>query len=380
MIDTRIKVMAAPNRYVFGPGAVKELGRRKQLLGSKAFVLGGTRSINGIEDDMKADFAEHGLDIVGMEKGVRYCTKPEIDRLAAKVKESGAEFVVGVGGGSIMDLAKAVASVEYGAGVPIALINTIPSTDAPCSALSVQYDAKHAVEAVLFYYRSPDLVIVPTDVTVQAPVKWLVAGMGDALATRFEAEAVAISYSPNALIDGGRPPSAATKLAQFCYENLINFGYLAKLANEKQAITDAYENVAMANTLLSGLGFESGGLAAAHAIHDGLTNSPGRFQAPKPEHGDLVAIGTIAQLIMENQPKALLEEVINFCLTVGLPTTLAEIGTTYDDLEMCASATCNPAHPYAHNNPYPLTVPRLVDALIATDAIGTAYRDKFMRR
>jgi len=380
MIDTRIKVMAAPNRYVFGPGATKEIGRRKILLGEKAYVLGGTRSINALEQDMREDLSANGIEIVHIEKGVRYCTRPEIDRLVADVKAKGADFVVGVGGGSIMDLAKAVASHEEGAGLPIALINTIPSTDAPCSALSVQYDENHAVNAVLFYYRSPDLVIVPTDKTIQAPVKWLVAGMGDALATRFEAENCRDSYSPNALIDGGRPPSAATKLAEFCYENLINYGYMAKIANEKRAITEQYDNVAMANTLLSGMGFESGGLAAAHGIHDGLTAAPGRSKAPKPEHGDLVTIGTMAQIIMDNRPKALIEEVYNFALTVGLPTTLEEIGCTYDDLEMCMAGTADPGHPYAHNNPYPLSVPLLVDALKAADGLGAAYRDKFMRR
>lgn len=380
MLKTRIKVMAAPNRYVIGVGAVKELGRRKGLLGNKAFVLGGERSINSVEKEMKEDFQEHGIEMVHVEKGVRYCTKPEIDRLTAAVKAKGADFVVGVGGGSIMDLAKAVASKEYGAGKPIALINTIPSTDAPCSALSVQYDAKHVVEAVLFYYRSPDLVIVPTDKSVQAPAKWLVAGMGDALATRFEAEAVAEARAGNALIDGGLAPFTATRLAQLCYETLINFGYQAKLANERKAVTEAYENVAQANTLLSGLGFESGGLGAAHAIHDGLTAAPGRMKAPKPEHGDLVAIGTMAQLIMENRPKALIEEVINFCLTVGLPVTLEEIGATEDDLPHCMSLTCNPGHPYAHNEPFPMTVDRCVDALKAVDAMGRAYRDKFMRR
>ena len=380
MLKTRVKVMAAPNRYIIGPGAVKELGRRKMLLGKKAFVLGGTRSIESVEKEMKEDFQEHGIELVHMEKGVRYCTAREINRLADMARAKQADFIVGVGGGSIMDLAKAVASAEYGIGKPIALINTIPSTDAPCSALSVQYDEKHVVEKVLFYYRSPDIVIVPTDKTVQAPAKWLVAGMGDALATRFEAEACAESRSGNALIDGGLPPFTATRLAQLCYETLINYGYHAKLANERQAITEAYENVAQANTLLSGLGFESGGLGAAHGIHDGLTAAPGRMKAPKPEHGDLVAIGTIAQLIMENRPKALIEEVINFCLTVGLPVTLEEIGATFDDLPHCMAITCNPNHPYAHNEPFPMTVDRCVDALKAVDALGRAYRDKFMRR
>ena len=48
-------------------------------------------------------------------------------------------------------------------------------------------------------------------------------------------------------------------------------GVKAKLALEAGACTPAVEKVIEANTLLSGIGFESGGLAGAHAIHNGFT-------------------------------------------------------------------------------------------------------------
>ena len=48
-------------------------------------------------------------------------------------------------------------------------------------------------------------------------------------------------------------------------------GVKAKLAVEAGVCTQAVENIIEANTYLSGIGFESGGLAGAHAIHNGLT-------------------------------------------------------------------------------------------------------------
>ena len=59
------------------------------------------------------------------------------------------------------------------------------------------------------------------------------------------------------------------------------------------------EKVIEANTLLSGLGFESGGLAAAHAIHNGLTAVP---QTHGLAHGQKVNIGSVTQLVLEGAP------------------------------------------------------------------------------
>ncbi|MHC9413504.1 glycerol dehydrogenase, partial [Clostridium perfringens] len=76
-------------------------------------------------------------------------------------------------------------------------------------------------------------------------------------------------------------------------------------------VTKSLENIVETNILLSGLGFESGGVAAAHAIHDGLTilaGTHGYF------HGEKVAFGKIAQLVLENAPKEELYEVLDFCL------------------------------------------------------------------
>ena len=54
-------------------------------------------------------------------------------------------------------------------------------------------------------------------------------------------------------------------------DTLIDYGFLARRAARQHVVTPALEKVVEANTLLSGLGFESGGLAAAHAVHNGLT-------------------------------------------------------------------------------------------------------------
>lgn len=90
------------------------------------------------------------------------------------------------------------------------------------------------------------------------------------------------------------------------------------LAAEQHVVTPALERVVEANTYLSGVGFESGGLAAAHAIHNGMTAIP---DAHHYYHGEKVAFGTLTQLVLENAPVDEIETVAALCHSVGLPIT-----------------------------------------------------------
>jgi glycerol dehydrogenase len=112
-------------------------------------------------------------------------------------------------------------------------------------------------------------------------------------------------------------------------------------------VTPALERIIEANTLLSGLGFESSGLAAAHSIHNGLT-----ALAPTHAyyHGEKVAIGTLAGLHLADASPQDIETAYRFCEDVGLPTTLADIGlagVSREDLLLAAQRACAPpgGHP-----------------------------------
>ena len=124
---------------------------------------------------------------------------------------------------------------------------------------------------------------------------------------------------------GGASTRSAEKLAELCYNILVEDGPDAKRAVERHVVNPSLERLVEANTLLSGLGFESSGLAAAHAIHNGLTAAP--LTHPY-YHGEKVAYGLMAQLVLEGQPRSVIDPVLEFSSAVGLPITLAEIGLT----------------------------------------------------
>jgi glycerol dehydrogenase len=76
---------------------------------------------------------------------------------------------------------------------------------------------------------------------------------------------------------------------------------------------------------LSGLGFESGGLSASHAVGHAFLHIPEYFEGTPPFHGELVAFGTLTQLMLEGRKPDFLDKIFGFCKTVGLPTTFAEL-------------------------------------------------------
>ncbi len=360
------KILIAPNRYVQGPGVLQHLGEQVKPLGDHALVTGGKTTFSVAREAVAASLEAQGIRAT-FEPFRGECCRTEIDRLKEMGTRAGANVVIGVGGGKVIDTAKAVAHYM---GVPVVVVPTIAATDAPCSALSVIYTEEGVFESYLVLPTNPNLVLVDTAVIARAPVRLLVSGMGDALATWFEADACRQASAKN--LPGGYSTATALSLARLCYEILLEYGVAAKLAAEKGVPTPALEKVVEANTLLSGLGFESSGLAAAHGIHDGLTVLPETHHA---YHGEKVAFGTVAQLVMENRPKAEIKEVLAFCKAVGLPITLREIHVTEvtpKKIMQVATATCQPGG-MVHNMPFPVTPEMVYNAVLGADALGTAF-------
>jgi glycerol dehydrogenase len=351
-----------PSRYVQGADALDALGAELALLGRKALVIEDPFVYEHLQSRLSASMHDKLGSVTQVFGGE--CCDEEIERLQALGRSEQVDVIVGIGGGKTLDTAKAV-GVALGARV--AIVPTLASTDAPCSALAVVYTRDGAFKRYLITPRNPDLVLVDTQVVARAPVRLLVSGMGDALSTWFEAEDCRITSAGNMT---GRPgPMSAYGLARLCYDTLIEYGLLAKTACEQQVVTPALERVVEANTLLSGLGFESGGLSAAHAIHNGLT----ALEATHGFwHGEKVAFGTLSLLMLTDRAPALIDTVYGFCESVGLPTTLAQIGlgdVTDTQLMAVAELACASGETI-HNEPFVVTPKKVFAALRAADAEG----------
>ncbi len=355
------KIIIAPAKYVQGKGEIKNIGSYCKNYGKNPLILISKSGMTRFETVINESLAASGITpIYDCFNGE--CSKNEVNRLIGIYKANGCDFVLGVGGGKILDTAKAV---SYYMESPVAIVPTIASTDAPCSALTVLYTEEGVFEEYLFLPNNPNLVLVDSEAVVNAPSRLLIAGIGDALATYFEARACKQSNATSCA--GGTITLAAMGLAKLCYETLIADGYKAKLAMEQKVCTTSVDNIIEANTLLSGMGFESGGLAGAHAIHNGFTVIEDCHHL---YHGEKVAFGTIVQLVMEDAPE--LEEVISFCKKVGLPTTLAELGIKEVKAEeiMEVAKAASVESETIHNLPFEVTADDVYAAIMVADSLG----------
>jgi len=363
-----LRIFASPARYVQGAGATAELaGQLRRLdLGARSLIIASKSPRRALEPAWRESFSDHGLGIELFDFGGE-CSSAEISRGIEAARAFQATTIVGAGGGKTLDMARAVAGALA---LPIICCPTTAASDAPCSALSVIYSEEGVFEKIEFYRRNPDLVLVDSAIIIQAPVRTLIAGMGDALATCFEARACTGAGKPNVL--GGASTLAATAIAELCYHTLLQDGVAALKAAREGVVTPAFERVVEANTLLSGLGFESAGLAVAHSVHNGLT---ALSETHDFMHGEKVAFGTLVQLMLEKQPPALLQEAFGFCVDVGLPVTLAQIGL--DALTraqaMAIATRALAAGESAHNEPFPITAEGLADAIYAADSFGRSF-------
>ncbi len=322
-----------PGRYIQGPHAMSALGEELARFGPRALLVVSPSILANVLPTYRADI-EDALEIQVERFGGESCDE-EVERIAGIARSFGADSIAGLGGGKTIDTVKTAA---WQAGVPGVSVPTTASTDAPASGLAVIYTPDGVFKRYQFLPANPRLVLVDSEIVVHAPLRFLVAGMGDALATWFEAESCRQSCACNMT---GKPGSiTAFALARLCYDTLLQYGALARQAAASAVVTPAVEHIIEANTLLSGLGFESGGLAAAHAIHNGFTTL-----APTHAylHGEKVAIGTLASLFLTDKGGDQIAEVYGFCESVGLPTTLGGIGlagATDEDLLKVAQAAC----------------------------------------
>ena len=372
------KAFICPSKYVQGEDELLNLGYFVQTFGKSALLIAHPDDVARVKDKLDATAAKYGVTFV--ESGFHgECSREEVARLQQVAKEQSCCCTVGLGGGKAIDTAKCVAE-----GDALIIVPTIAATDAPTSHSAVLYTPDGGFDDYAYYKQSPSVVLIDTTIIANAPTRFLVSGMGDALATYFEARASQASYSNvnaglpcgarEGFAPGAKGTMAAMALATLCYDTLLDDGVKALEACKANQVTPALENIIETNILLSGLGFESAGLAGAHAIHDGLTILEGTHAF---YHGEKVAFGTLAQLVLENAETEEIEEVLDFCLRVGLPVCLADIGVdslTDAELMEVAEKACIPEES-VHFMPFPVSAADVAASIITADHIGRRFKE-----
>ncbi len=363
-----VRVFASPGRYVQGPNVLDRLGDLIAPLGARTAAIvaspgrkqsDGARLASALQArGITAQFAEFGGE----------SSLDEIEKCVLSLHSVQPDLVVAFGGGKCIDTAKGVA---HRLSVPLAVVPTLASNDGPCSSSSVIYDNDGTFVDVEFYPTSPALVVVDSQMIANAPSRFLAAGIGDALATWYEADAVARNPAGVSTF-GSRPTRAALAIAKECAETLFEHGIEAMKAATDDKVNDALEAVVEANTLLSGVGFESGGLAVAHGV--GMSFTALTHVHDQYLHGEMVGFGLLTQLALEGRNEELMR-VGQFLNQVGLPVTLA--GLSVDDRDaasLSVIAAGAAAFPFTTNLQGDTSTEAIFDALAKANELGAELR------
>jgi len=356
------KIICSPGSYIQGSNEIDNLAEYYGQLGSSgAYLIVDKFIFDTYQDAIRGSFVRgnvpYAIHVFGGE-----CSHAEIDAHQRQLED--ADVIIGIGGGKTLDTAKSVAFYSH---LPMIIVPTAASTDAPCSRLAVIYKETHEFEEYLPLTSNPNMVIMDTNIIAHAPARFLMAGIGDAFATYYEA--AACEKSNAVTMTGGHVTKAAMALAKLCRDTIVAEGLLAKAAVESHVSTAAVEDVVEANTYLSGVGFESGGLAAAHAIHNGLTVLE---ETHRLLHGEKVAFGTITQLVLENRPLEEITAAIRFCRACGLPVSLSDLNldqASDEHLMEAAAASCA-ANDTMGNMPFKVEPQDVFAAMKTADAIS----------
>lgn len=317
-LTNNTRAFASPSKYIQGEGEINNLKEYSIKYGDKPYILMDSFIYNTLKEKIETIYENSAI----IDKFTGEICNEEIERIEDLLRYKDINVVIGIGGGKTVDTAKVVATKLN---TPVIVVPTVASTDAPTSALSVIYTKEGVHSGLEFHKANPNLVLLDSDIIKDAPVRLLVSGMGDALATYFEARSCFESNSANFVGNGYKPTLAGMAIAKTCFETLIEDGLKAKISCEHKVNSEALENIIEANTLLSGLGFENTGCAASHGLHDALTVLP---ETNAYYHGEKVAFGVLCELILENRSKEEIDKVLDFCFEIGLPITLEDIGIT----------------------------------------------------
>jgi len=344
-----VRIFASTPLYLQGPGALGQVGAVAARLGQSPVIVIDAQIQALFVDTLQSGFALP-VPVVAFAGEVT-------DTAIASAAERcvGADVVVAVGGGKTLDAGKAVA---LRLSLPVISVPTIASTDGPASRGIAMYDDAHRLVRVDQMPSNPAAVIVDSRVVAHAPVRFLRAGIGDAIAKTFEAEAC---WAGNGLTKHGtRATHSARAIAFAAYRMLREHAVEGCRDAERHEVSEALEATIEACVLLSAMGFENGGLSVAHSVTRGLMTLRG---ARDRLHGEHVAYGTLVQLAAEHRWDEL-ADLASFLANTGLPTSLAALGVpspALHDIEDIADRTM--ASPHVKTLAYPLTAADLVVAV-----------------
>ncbi|TWH47323.1 iron-containing alcohol dehydrogenase family protein [Sporomusa sp. KB1] len=341
--------------YTVGDDAYKNVPAICEPYGTKAVVIGGKRAIEAAKDYLLAALTDSKIEIIDFIWYGGEASFENGDVLIANPKVQEADMVFAVGGGKAIDCCK---YVTYVAKKPLFSFPTIAGTCAPVSSVAVIYYPTGVIRDT--WQRAdgmpPIHVFINTTVIAEAPEIYLWTGMADTMAKHFE---TTLASRGKALTHGD---AFGVAMGVQCYKPLVQYG--AKALADCRNNTPSFEVEQICLCILVTTGMVSNFIdfsinsSIAHSLFYGMTVLPQIEE--KHLHGEVVSYGVLVLLMYDGQMDKL-EELYDFYKTVKLPTKLADIEVTYDELGPAIETTLTVRD--IKNAPYEVTAEKLYQAI-----------------
>lgn len=363
-----------PVNVVFGCGKVKEVGEIAKPYGKKALIVTGKSSAkkSGLYDKVKDCLKAAGIESVLFDKVSQNPLTTTAMEGAAFAKEHACDVVVAIGGGSIMDCAKAIAFLSVNEGdindyifnrlksenaLPLILIPTTCGTGSEGNGFAVLTNPENGDKKSL---RCNAIIakasIVDPECMMTMPKKVLASVGFDALCHSMEAYTSKIS----------QPFTDALALyaMELIRDSLVDL-YHGSAEKEK------WEKITIASTI-GGMVINQAGVTLAHGMEhpaSGLKDivhgqglaalTPAIMEASYK--GDLYKFGKISQILGGTDASDCAEQVKALLTKLDMNLTLSDLGLTQEDIPWMAENCMKVSAASVANNPVVFTQEEIAD-------------------
>ena len=367
MIQNYSTNLISPSKVIRGEKAWEEGLNLVNKISKRPLLLGRSSQTLHLRNLIKGDLNRAGTKPI-TEELVFDCCELDLRRIQEIVVTNKCDGIIAAGGGKVLDAGKLIADRLK---IPCITIPLSASTCAGWTALSNIYSSKGAFIKDIALNSCPELLIFDYKFIREAPQRTLASGIADALAKWYEAS-VSCGASQDGLVQ------QAVQMARVLRDQLLLDGFEAFKNPKSKPWERVVEGCSLTAGLIGGIGGAKCRTAAAHAIHNGLTQLD--FENNKPLHGEIVGIGVILQLQLEelksknklaNQAKL---QLVDFLSRLNLPISINSLNLQLEelnDLKKACNFACKEGSDI-HHLPFSITEKELFELMLESQKINTS--------
>ncbi len=342
-------------QFTAGAGSLDRFGSEMGKYGTRVVLLYGEKAWAAAKDYILPALEQSGVEIVAQAVYGTDATFENVDRIQEQLKDCEFNMIMAIGGGKCIDTVKVAADRLN---KPVFTVPSIASNCAAVTKISIMYYPDGSFREITALRSVPVHCFIDPRIAVKAPLKYLWAGIGDAMAKHVESE---WSAKAGESLDFGSEFGIAA--GSMCFYPMVRDGAQALADAKEQKVTPVLARTITNIVVSPGVTSVSvhpdynGGIA--HALFYGLTV---REVIEKNHlHGEVVSYGTLVNLMVDKNWEKL-KMAYDLNISIGLPVCLADLELERNDPLTDVLAVTMENQELRHT-PYPVTKEMIYQAI-----------------